>query len=189
MAHKKYKRSVCRSANRSFWFPKQVIGLLPFSIHTSHIHPLNTSQLIGSLPVINMEPTSCFVISATHYVWKTEKWCLQLFFCLDRSITSHSLMALFTRLFLYRLCSLTLSLQLLWSFLFISHWHSLPRVPLSICCVHFFVSESFFPPFLNFFFFKTIFKIVFSLDNYNLFSFLVLLFIGIRVYCLISNLC
>lgn len=131
-------------ANRSFWLPKQVIGLLSFSIHTSHIHPLNTSQLIGSLPVINMEPTSCFVISATHYVWKTEKWCLQLFFCLDRSITSHSLMALFTRLFLYRLCSLTLSLQLLWSSLFISHWHSLPRVPLSICCVHFFVSESFF---------------------------------------------
>lgn len=165
-------------ANRSFWLPKQVIGLLSFSIHTSHIHPLNTSQLIGSLPVINMKPTSCFVISATHYVWKTEKWCVQLFFCLDRSITSHSLMALFTRLFLYRLCSLTLSLQLLWSSLFISHWHSLPRVPLSICCVHFFVSESFFSFFKKTFY---IFKNVFSLDNYNLFSFLVLLFIGISL--------
>lgn len=45
--------------------------------------------------------------------------------------------------------------------------------------------------FFSFFklFFKTFFKNVFSLDNYNLFSFLVLLFIGIRVYCLISNLC
>lgn len=45
--------------------------------------------------------------------------------------------------------------------------------------------------FLSFFLFIffNIFKNVFSLDNYNLFSFLVLLFIGIRVYYLISNLC